>query len=83
VEAKGKSMTGRKSKNTKRVQIDMSEKALARLEWLREATDSTTIAEVIRDAIEFREAAVRLAAEGQKIYAEDEKTGKRTYLLLP
>jgi hypothetical protein len=73
----------RKVKKTKRVQIDMSERAFARLEWLREATDSMTIAEVIRDAIEFREAVVRLANEGKEIFVEDGQTGKRIYLLLP
>jgi metal-responsive CopG/Arc/MetJ family transcriptional regulator len=67
----------------KRVQIDMSEKAFSRLERLRDESGSATISEVIRDAIEQREAVVRLMNKGHTIYAEDEATGKKIYLFFP
>jgi hypothetical protein len=66
----------------KRVQIDMSEKAFSRLERLRDESGSSTISEVIRDAIEQREAVVRLMKQGHTIYAEDEG-GKKLYLFFP
>ena len=72
---------GRKPQNLKRVQIDMTEKSLARLDWLREATDSMSIAEVIRDAVELRETIVRLRLAGKKIIAEDEMTGEKSILV--
>jgi len=73
---------GRRSQNLKRIQLDITEKALTRLQWLQEETDSLSIAEVIRDSIDLREAIVRLRMEGKKIVAEDEKTGDRTLLIL-
>lgn len=71
----------RRPQSLKRVQIDMTEKAVARLEWLLEETDSMSIAEVIRDAVELREAIVLLRKAGKKIIAEDEKTGEKSVLV--
>jgi hypothetical protein len=67
----------------KRLQIDLSEKAFARLEWLREETDAMSFTEVIRDALELREAVVKLMHEGKDIIAEDIETKERERLLLP
>ena len=66
-----------------RVQIDMPKSAYERLEILRDATESVSIAEVIRDAIELREAVVHLLSNGYEIVAENEKTGAKKSLYLP
>jgi metal-responsive CopG/Arc/MetJ family transcriptional regulator len=71
----------RKLMNLKRVQIDMSEKALQRLEWIMEETDSMSLSEVIRDSLELREVLIKLRKEGKRVFAEDEKTGERAILL--
>ena len=42
-----------------------------------------SIAEVIRDAIELREAVVHLLNNGYEIVAENEKTGAKKSLYLP
>jgi predicted CopG family antitoxin len=70
-------------KKLRRVQIDMPDAAYDRLEQLKEATEAASIAEVIRHAIELREAVVRLTNEGYEIIAEDEKSGKKKSLYLP
>ena len=72
-----------KERKLRRVQIDMSEKAFARLEWLRDETDAASISEVIRDALELREAIVRLANEGNKIIAENPRDGTKVHIILP
>jgi hypothetical protein len=66
-----------------RVQIDMSEAAYGRLERLQEVTDAPSIAQVIREAIELREAVAGLLNDGYEIVAENEETGKRKSLYLP
>jgi hypothetical protein len=73
----------KRPKQAKRIHIEVSDKALSRLEWLREETDAMSIAEVIRDAIELREMIVKLANEGHTLYAENQETGEKTRLLLP
>jgi hypothetical protein len=67
----------------RRVQLDLSERAFARLEWLKEETDAQSFTEVIRDALELREAVVKLAQEGKNVFAEDPETKLRYRLLLP
>jgi Ribbon-helix-helix protein, copG family len=69
--------------NLRRLQIDLSEKAYARLEWLREETDAMSLTEVIREALLLREAVVRLRQEGKDIFAEDRRTKDRERLILP
>jgi hypothetical protein len=69
-------------KKPKRVQIDMSEKAFARLERLREATDATTFAEVMRQSLETREVIVDLMTQGYEIFAED-KSGNKIRIMRP
>jgi len=71
------------TRKLKRLQIDLSEKAFARLEWLREETDATSFTEVVRDALELREAVIKLMQEGKDIIAEDRETKERHRLLLP
>jgi predicted CopG family antitoxin len=71
------------TRKLKRIQIDMSERAFSRLEWLKDATDSQSFTEVIRDALELREAVVRLAQEGKSIMAEDPITKNRAILIVP
>jgi len=71
-----------KDRKLKRVQIDLTETAFARLERLREVTDSMSLTEVIRDSLELREAVVKLVQEGKEIFAEDPKTKQRDRLIL-
>jgi hypothetical protein len=71
------------TRKLKRIQIDMSERAFSRLEWLKDATDSSTFTEVIRDALELREAVVRMAQEGKSIVVEDPITKDRAVLIRP
>jgi hypothetical protein len=70
------------TRKLKRIQIDMSERAFARLEWLKDATDSQSFTEVIRDALELRAAVVRMAQEGKSIVAEDPVTKDRAMIIL-
>lgn len=74
-------LTTTKSKNLKRVQIDMPEAAYKRLEQLRDATEAASIAEVIRHAIELREAVVGLTRDGYEIIAENDEGKKKTLYL--
>ena len=67
-------------KVTKRVQIDMPDSAFARLERLRDATEAASIAEVIRAAIELREAVVNLRGQGYEIIARKGDETKTLYL---
>jgi predicted CopG family antitoxin len=71
------------TRKLKRIQIDMSERAFSRLEWLKDATDSQSFTEVIRDALELREAVVRMAQEGKSIMAEDPVTKDRAIIIIP
>jgi hypothetical protein len=71
------------TRKLKRIQIDMSERAFSRLEWLKNATDSQSFTEVIRDALELREAVVRMAQEGKSIMAEDPITKDRAIIIIP
>jgi hypothetical protein len=73
---------GLMARKLRRVQIDMSEKAFARLEWLKEATDASSFTDVIRDALETREAVVKIAQEGKNIFTEDPETKERGLLIM-
>ena len=48
----------------KRVQLDMSEQALARLQSLKGKTDATSYAEVIKSALRLYEAVILEAERG-------------------
>jgi hypothetical protein len=49
---------------------------------MRDATDATTFAEVIREALETQEAIVKLAMQGCEILGED-GAGNRTRIIRP
>jgi hypothetical protein len=73
----------RRTPRLKRVQIDMTPAAFARLERLKKATNSASYVEVFQDALEQREAVVKLIQEGNDIIVENQTTGKRSPLILP
>ena len=60
-----------KGTNRQRVQLDFSEEAFSRLEDLRKETDSTTKAEVIRDALRVYEWIAEQARAGRVIEVQE------------
>lgn len=66
----------------KRLQIDLSEAAMARLEWLKEQTDAMSLTEVVRKSLKLREAIIKLKMEGKELLVEDTTTGQRERLIV-
>ena len=67
----------------RKVVMDVSMAGWQRLEWLRMKTDASDITEVISDALELREAVVKLMIEGKRILVHDPATGKQYELIDP
>lgn len=66
----------------KRLQIDLTETAMARLEWLKEQTDAMSLTEVVRKSLKLREAIIKLKMEGKVLLVEDTTTGQRERLIV-
>ena len=71
---------GAKPENHKqRIQFDFSPEALKRLEGLKEKTDATTKAEVIRNALKLYEWFVNQVDANNIVEIKDEKDEKTLY----
>lgn len=55
----------------KRVEITMTDPIAARLEWLKVQTRAASLTDVIKDALELKEAVVKLQLAGTTILARD------------
>lgn len=66
--------------NKKRLNLVIPDRAMERLEWLRERTDAASHTEVIRQALFAYEQLVERVSEGSKLM---EKTSRGELLPLP
>lgn len=67
--------------NTKRVQIDLPERSMTRLQDLRTKTEATSYAEVVKNALRLYEAVVEEAEQGNKFYVRTPEGEAREYLI--
>lgn len=56
--------------NSKRVQLDLPERSVARLQELRSKTEAASYAEVIKNALRLYEAVIEEAEAGNKFLVE-------------
>ena len=62
-----------KIKNTTRVQLELPSKSMDRLSQLKEITEASSNAEVIRNALRLYESIIYEVESGHKIMVEDEE----------
>lgn len=69
------------SKNTTRVQLELSDSAHQRLNRLKEKTDASSYTEVVRKALALHHAIITAQQNGQKVMWKDPATGQTTELI--
>ena len=57
-------------KNTRRIQMEMPPQSVERLQALKEATESASYAEVVRNALQLYEALIDEQEKGGKFYVK-------------
>ena len=70
------------AKNKTRVQLELSDKSMDRLKALKERTEASSYADVVKSAFLIMEHIIALNDEGKTITAVDKKTGESKDLLL-
>lgn len=71
-------MIKNKTKTT-RVQLELPEKSMERLRTLKELTEASSYAEVIKDSLIFHERIATIQELGGKIFIEDSDGNKEQY----
>ena len=67
--------------NIKRVQFDLPEKSMARLLTLKEKTEATSYAEVVKNALRLYEAVIEEAEAGNKFFVRGDAGTEREYVV--
>lgn len=65
----------------KRVQLDLAEKAMARLTYLKEKTEAPSYAEVVKNALRLYEAIIEEAEAGNTFQVKDPEGRVKEYLV--
>lgn len=67
--------------NLKRVQLDMPEKSMARLQALKIKTEASSYAEVVKNALRLYEATIEEAEQGNKLVLVSKDGSTREYIV--
>lgn len=67
--------------NAKRVQLDLQEKALSRLQDLKVKTEAGSYAEVIKNALRLYEAVIDEAERGNSFMVKDKSGALKEYVV--
>lgn len=67
--------------NMKRVQIDLPERSMSRLQELRAKTEATSYAEVVKNALRLYEAVVEETEQGSRFYVRKPDGEAREYVI--
>lgn len=65
----------------KRVQFDLPEKSMQRLQALKNKTESVSYAEVIKNALRLYEAVIEEADAGNRFFLKDKEGNEREYAI--
>ncbi|NJD36147.1 MAG: ribbon-helix-helix protein, CopG family [Betaproteobacteria bacterium] len=69
-------------KTTTRVQLELPESSMERLRALREKTEATSYAEVIKNSLRLYEALIKEAESGNQVCIKDRKGKETSYRMI-
>lgn len=70
-----------KTNPLKRVQFDLPEKSMQRLQALKNKTESVSYAEVVKNALRLYEAVIEQAEAGNTFFLKDKEGNEREYAI--
>jgi Arc/MetJ-type ribon-helix-helix transcriptional regulator len=69
-------------KKTTRVQLELPENSMERLKALREKTEASSYAEVIKNSLRLYEALIKEAEGGNQVYVKGKDGGEVSYRMI-
>ena len=69
-------------KKTTRVQLELPESSMERLKTLRDKTEATSYAEVMKNALRLYEALINEAESGNEVCIKDKKGNEISYRMI-
>ncbi len=69
-------------KKTTRVQLELPESSMERLKALREKTEASSYAEVIKNSLRLYEALIKEAEGGNQVYIKDKDGAEVSYRMI-